>query len=199
LKYPPQHHQDNDINHMIEVIKTYPLATVISIKDNNPYITHLPLIYREDGMLIGHIDKFNPQAELLKDNNEVTIIFSGPQCYISPSIYTTTQLPTWNYIKVHIKGTVVAIENKEALKESLIKMTEFLEQPEHNYVLEPNNPRMEGAINYIKGFEIDITSWEGKFKLSQDKKVKDITNARAELIRANQVSIKDFFDTIIKT
>lgn len=65
MKYPPQHHQDNDINHMIDVIKTYPLATVISVKDNKPYITHLPIIYREDGKLIGHLDKFNPQAELL--------------------------------------------------------------------------------------------------------------------------------------
>ncbi len=34
---------------MIEVIKTYPLATVISIKDSVPIITHLPLIYREEG------------------------------------------------------------------------------------------------------------------------------------------------------
>ena len=43
--YPPKQHQDNDINHMIEVIKTYPLATVISVMDNQPLITHLPLIY----------------------------------------------------------------------------------------------------------------------------------------------------------
>ena len=47
---------------MFEVIKTYPLATIISIKDNEPLITHLPLIYNEFGKLIGHIDKQNPQA-----------------------------------------------------------------------------------------------------------------------------------------
>jgi len=110
---------------MIDVIKTYPLATIISVKDKEPLITHLPLIYSEDGKLIGHIDKFNPQADLLKDKNPITIIFSGPQCYISPSIYSTTQLPTWNYIKVHLKGAVERIESKDALKNSLIKMTEF--------------------------------------------------------------------------
>ena len=182
---------------MIEVIKTYPLATVISVNNNEPLITHLPLVYREDGKLIGHIDKFNPQAELFKDNNQVTIIFSGPQCYISPSIYTTTQLPTWNYIKVHLKGNVTAINNTETVKQSLVKMTEFLEQPDHKYVLTMDNPRMEDAINYVKGFEIEITHWEGKFKLSQDKKTKDIANARAELLRANQESVKAFLDTII--
>ena len=196
MKYPPPHHQDNDINHMIEVIKTYPLATIVSVKNNDPYITHLPLVYREDGKLIGHIDKFNPQAELLKDNNEVTIIFSGPHCYISPSIYTTTQLPTWNYIKVHLKGKVTAIIDAHTIKQSLVKMTEFLEQPDHKYILTMDNQRMEGAINYIKGFEIEITNWEGKFKLSQDKKVKDITNARAELIRENQQNIERFLNKI---
>ncbi|RLD29076.1 MAG: FMN-binding negative transcriptional regulator [Bacteroidetes bacterium] len=196
MKYPPKHHQDNDINHMIEVIKTYPLATVISVKDNNPFITHLPLVYRKDGKLIGHIDKFNPQAELFRANNDVTIIFSGPQCYISPSVYTTTQLPTWNYIKVHLKGTVKAIESKDALKESLIKMTKFLEQPEHNYILEPDNTKMERALDYIKMFEITITHWEGKFKLSQDKKPRDIANAKAELINTNQKNIKVFLEKV---
>lgn len=181
---------------MIDVIKTYPLATLISIKDNEPFITHLPLIYNETGKLTGHVDKYNLQAELLKNNNSITIIFSVPQCYISPSIYSTTQLPTWNYIKVHLKGTVKAIESKEALKQSIITMTESLEAPEHKYVLEPDNKRMEGALDYIKMFEITIDTWEGKFKLSQDKKPKDIENARAELIRANQESIKQFLDKV---
>ena len=196
LNYPPKHHQDNDINHMVEVIKTYPLATIISVKDNQPLITHLPLIYNEAGKLIGHIDKYNPQAALLKNNTPITIIFSGPQCYISPSIYSTTQLPTWNYIKVHLKGKVVAIESNEALKQSIITMTAFLEAPEHKYVLEPDNKRMEGALDYIKMFEITIDNWEGKFKLSQDKKPRDIENARAELIRYSKESIELFLNKI---
>ena len=121
----------------------------------------------------------NPQAALLKDNSLVTIIFSGPQCYISPSIYTTTQLPTWNYIKVHLKGKVKAIESKEALKISLITMTEFLEQPNPKYILEPDNQRMLGALNYIDMFEISI-------------------DAREELIRLNKESIELFLQKIFK-
>ena len=193
--YPPKHHQDSDKDHLIEVIKTYPLATIISVDNNEPLITHLPLVY-EHGKLIGHIDIYNPQAKFLKDKQPITVLFYGPQCYISPSIYTTTQLPTWNYIRVHLKGNVTAIESKEALKQSLIKMTEFLEAPDHNYVLEPNNPRLDRNLNYIEMFEIEITDWEGKFKLSQDKNPKDIRAARAELIRSNEESIKQFLDTV---
>ena len=197
MKYPPPHHQDDSIDRMKEVIKAYPLATVISVKNSSPLVTHMPLIYREsDGKLIGHIDIFNPQTPLMRDDNELTIIFSGPDCYISPSVYSTTQLPTWNYIKVHLKGTVEAIESKEALKESLIKMTEFLEAPDHKYVLDADNKRMEGNLDYIKMFEINITNWEGKFKLSQDKRKQDRINAYEELIKANQQSVREFLDTI---
>ena len=195
MNYPPKHHQDDNKDHLIEVIKTYPLATLISVENNEPLITHLPLIL-EGEKLIGHIDIYNPQAKLLKDNIDVTIIFAGPQCYISPSIYSTTQLPTWNYIKLHLKGKVKAIESKAALKQSLITMTEFLEAPDHNYVLEADNPRLDRNLDYIEMFEIDITSWEGKFKLSQDKKPKDTERARQELIRANQESVKQFLDNI---
>lgn len=193
--YPPKHHQDKDLDHLLEVIKTYPLATVISVKNNELVITHLPLIY-EHGKLIGHLDKNNPQVELLKNSNPVTLIFSGPQCYISPSIYTTTQLPTWNYIKVHITGTVNEIKNPETIKQSMISMTEFLEAPEHKYVLDLDNNRMEQFISYVIGFEIEIIKWEGKFKLSQDKKPQDMENAKTELIRANQESVKQFLDSV---
>jgi len=197
LNYPPKHHQDDNKNHIIEVIKTYPLATLISIKDDVPLITHLPLIFKDD-TLIGHIDIYNPQTKLLKDNNDITILFNGPQCYISPSVYSTTQLPTWNYIRAHLKGKVKAIENTQALKNSLIEMTEFLETPDHKYVLDANNPRLDANLKYIKLFKIKINSWEGKFKLSQDKKPSDIKSARAELLRANQESIKVFLDEVFK-
>ena len=196
MNYPPKHHQDSDRNHIIEVIKTYPLATIISVKNNEPLITHLPLIY-EEGKLIGHIDIYNPQTELLKNNNDITVLFYGPQCYISPSIYSTTQLPTYNYIRVHLKGNVTAIEDKDSLKQSLIAMTEFLEKPNPKYTLEPDNPRLDANLSYIKMFEINITHREGKFKLSQNKKTSDMVAAREELIRVNQESIRQFLDKVL--
>ncbi len=57
---------------------------------------------------------------------------------------------------------------------------------------------MEGALDYIKMFEITIDNWEGKFKLSQDKKPQDIKNARAELIRANKASVEAFLGKCFK-
>lgn len=196
MSYPPKIHQDDNRDHLLEVIKTFPLATVISVNENTPFITHLPLIW--DGKkLIGHLDKYNPQTEFLRDTRDVTVIFSGPQCYISPSIYTTTQLPTWNYVKVHLKGTVQAVTNTERIKEGLINMTRFLEKPDQKFVLEPENTQMKKYLPFIHGFEITITKWEGKFKLSQDKNPHDMENAREELIKQNQKSLQTFLKKIL--
>ena len=45
-----------------------------------------------------------------KNSSEVTVVFRGPDTYISPRVYTTKQLPTWNYIIVHIKGNITLIK-----------------------------------------------------------------------------------------
>ena len=195
--YPPKHHQDSNKNHLIEVVKQFPLATLVSIENNKPLITHAPIIYK-NGVLIGHIDKTNPQVKLLKDQQEVTLIFSGPQCYISPSIYTTEQLPTWNYIKVHITGLVTEITNTQSIKESMVEMTQFLE-PDNAYVLDIKNPKMDQAIQYVSAFTITPTNWEGKFKLSQDKIPTDILQAKNALVTAHKKDIEHFINKIFKT
>ncbi|MCF6308208.1 MAG: FMN-binding negative transcriptional regulator [Flavobacteriaceae bacterium] len=197
--YPPPYHQSNDRQKMIAIIKQYPLAMLVSVKDDKPLITHLPVIFNEEtGKLLGHIDLNNPQANLLKDNKEVTLVFKGSDTYISPSVYTTEQLPTWNYIIVHITGNVTAITNPEKAKQTMVSMTEFLEAPDHKFQLTIDNPKMDKFIHYIHAFEIEITHWEGKFKLSQDKFEQDQENAKQELIKKSNEDIIGFINTIYK-
>lgn len=193
--YPPKYHQEDDIKKMITVIEEYPLGMLVSVLDGKPLVTHIPIIYNHKiQKLVAHIDKNNPQVKTLKDEAEVTVIFRGPDAYISPSIYTTTQLPTWNYIFVHLTGKISLINDPEAAKKTMIAMTEFLEGKEQKYILEPDNKRMEGAVNYIQAFEIEITRWEGKFKLSQDKVIQDQLNAKEVLKESAKRDIDDFVE-----
>ena len=193
--YPPPHHQSEDRQKMISVMKAYPFATLVSVMDGKPLITHIPIIYNEEsGKLVAHIDKFNPQVETLKDGAEVTVVFKGPDTYISPSVYTTKQLPTWNYIIVHIEGTITLINDPSDAKDTMIAMTEFLERPDQKFVLDKDNRGMRGMINYIQAFDITITSWEGKFKLSQDKNDQDQENAKEELIKKSGKDISGFIN-----
>jgi transcriptional regulator len=197
--YPPPHHQSHDIEKMISVIKNFPLGMLVTAKDGKPFVTHIPFIYNETSKkLVAHLDRNNPQLETLMDNAEVTLVFKGPDTYISPSIYTTPQLPTWNYIIVHITGKLKLINEPEAVKQTMITMTDFLEGSEQKFILRNDDPRMERLINYIQAFEIEITNWEGKFKLSQDKNAQDFENAKEELIKKSRKDISGFIDEIYK-
>jgi transcriptional regulator len=182
---------------MISVIREYPLGILLSVHNGIPFATHIPIIYHEEtGKLVAHIDKQNPQVATLQNGAEATVIFKGPDAYISPSIYTTKQLPTWNYIIVHITGTITLINEPDAAKETMISMTEFLEKPNHRFTLEKDDPRMERMINYIQAFDITITNWEGKFKLSQDKVPLDFENAKQALIKKSGESASGFINAM---
>ena len=58
---------------------------------------------------------------------------------------------------------------------------------------------MERLINYIQAFEIEITHWEGKFKLSQDKIPQDFENAKGELIKKSRKDVSGFIERIYKS
>ncbi|MBQ4821478.1 FMN-binding negative transcriptional regulator [Aquimarina sp. MMG016] len=195
--YPPKHHQDYNIENIKEVALTYPFATIISAKDDTPFITHAPLIFHGD-KLVGHIDANNPHVDLLNNNYPITCVFQGPQTYISPSIYTTKQLPTWNYIFSHAKGVVQEIKDPDTIKGSMVTMTEYLEGTSQAFTLDINDKRMDRLVPYIHCFEIEVQQWEGKFKLSQDKIPADIKNAKRELIQNNQKSVADFVNRIFE-
>jgi transcriptional regulator len=57
-----------------------------------------------------------------------------------------------------------------------------MEGDQPKFILEESNPRMEAALNYIVGFKIEITSWEGKYKISQDKIKKDQERAKQAMM-----------------
>ncbi len=195
--YPPKHHQDYSIENIKEVAKAYPFSVLVSAEGQTSFITHAPLIFQGE-KLVGHIDKNNPHTKLLKDNYPITAIFQGPQTYISPSIYTTKQLPTWNYIIAHATGVVRQINDPNTTKKSIVTMTEFLENPDQKFILDLNDPRMDRLVPYIHCFEIEVQNWEGKFKLSQDKTPADINNAKQELIKNNQKSVADFVNNLFE-
>jgi len=195
--YPPPYHQSHDRSKMIDVVKTFPFGMLVTAHNSDSFITHIPVIYNEDtGRLVAHIDAQNPQVATLTDGAKATVVFKGPDCYISPSVYSTDQLPTWNYIIVHLSGIIHRITAPELIKKTMIDMTAFLEGSRPKFILEKDNPKMDRMVNYIKAFEIEITQWEGKFKLSQDKNDTDYALAKTELIRQCKNGYKEFIDTI---
>jgi transcriptional regulator len=133
--------------------------------------THIPLELSEDGNhLHGHISKANAQWRNFKSGEEVMAIFTGPHAYISSSWYDHENVPTWNYIAVHVYGTIRTIEG-DLLYESLKRLTNKYEKSSADPVsLERMSPDyIKKAMLGLVGFEITITNIEAAYKLSQNR------------------------------
>lgn len=185
VEYPPARHIEPDRAAILETLQRFPLATLISSDDESEvFATHLPLILDrergEQGVLFGHLDVGNPQVPNL-NGRRVLAVFHGPNSYISPRTYTTDQLPTWNYVAVHVRGHVRVLENQDQVVSGLASISEKADRSDGAYRLDENDSRIEKLIGGIVGFELDIESLTGRFKLSQDRSDEDRKRAMAVL------------------
>jgi len=142
--------------------------------------THIPMELDKDengdDILVGHISKSNPQWGNFNENGEILAIFNGPHAYISSSWYGKENVPTWNYIAVHIYGKIKIIEGDELL-DSLKKLVNKYEMNSENPIsVEKMSSRTLKQINGIVGFSIRINEIQAAYKLSQNRNESDYHN-----------------------
>lgn len=78
-------------------------------------------------------------------------------------------MPTWNYVSIHVYGKLEIIEDKKLIIDSLNDLVNKYESPDSTYNLSGVDPSyIEGMSKGIVAFRINITSIEGKAKLSQN-------------------------------
>ncbi|MFH0256798.1 FMN-binding negative transcriptional regulator [Vibrio rumoiensis] len=171
--------QQTDTEHLYKIIHDYPFATLILSNASGIEVDHLPMILAiDDGVatLQGHIAKANPLARLVNDETKATIIFHGPNCYISPNYYPTKKengkaVPTWNYIVVHVTGAIKCINDSVWKLGFLNRLTNKHESnsDEPWSISDAPQEYIEKMLPVIVGLEVQIESIEGKWKVSQDK------------------------------
>jgi predicted FMN-binding regulatory protein PaiB len=198
--YPPEYYLENDKEKIYRVIETYSFATVISRAEDDIIVTQLPLILDrqrgEFGYLVGHMDRNNPHTRYLDSKNGFAI-FHGPNAYISPNVYQSSQLPTWNSISVHIKGRIRILGSTDAVCESMVKMVSFLEKGKNPFILRRDNAKVQSLLSYVVGFEIEILEMIGRFKLSQNKDAIDKQLAKEHLISESKKGHAQLIDFVI--
>ena len=164
-------------------------AILVNQTDGKLWATHTPLILETNAagkqILIGHISKANPQAESFKSNDEVLAIFSGAHTYISSSWYDHENVPTWNYLAVHVYGKVTVYNHEEAVH-FLKKLVDKYEAKSENPVRVENlSKKTMREAHGIIAFEIEITNIEAQKKLSQNRDDKNYQNIITELEKTN--------------
>ncbi|ADC51707.1 transcriptional repressor of sporulation and degradative enzyme production [Alkalihalophilus pseudofirmus OF4] len=168
--YIPKAFKLNDQAVIEKIINENGFATLFSQHKGRPAATHLPLILdRERHYLYGHFARPNSQWKDI-EGQTVLMVFQGPHSYISPTWYETeTAVPTWNYLSVHVYGSVELIDDEKSTLASLCELIEKYEGPDSTYNLnEVDADYIAGLTKGIQAFRIRITEMEGKAKLSQN-------------------------------
>jgi len=181
----PKLYKSEDYNLMKEIIKENAFALLISSVDKIR-ATHSMMMLNEDDpeniYIETHISRANPQAKILKNEDEVLCDFLGAHTYISSSWYDHINVSTWNYEAVQIYGKVELMDQEE-LYNHLEKLTSKYEKSQKCPVMVEDmgkefvEKEMKGAF----GLKITPTEIFIKQKLSQNRKEADFRNIISNL------------------
>ena len=171
--YIPHHYKNENIEEVKDFLVNHGFGILVNQTDGKPWATHIPLELDVDkngkDILVGHIAKANPQWKNFESNPEVLAIFNGPHSYVSSSWYKEEEVPTWNYIAVHVYGTIKILD-EAALMASLHKLVDKYEQGSTNPIsLHNMSKKTMGQVKGIIGFKIIINEIHAAYKLSQGR------------------------------
>jgi len=114
----PKIYKSEDQQLMKKIVSENAFALLISDKEKLS-ATHSMFLLNENSenlYLETHISKANFQAKVLTDGDEVLCDFLGAHSYISSSWYEKTNVSTWNYEAVQIRGKVKLMTDEELYK-----------------------------------------------------------------------------------
>ena len=188
--YIPKIYKNENQSEIIEFLKANAFGILINQNNGNILATHIPIEYEtknDKQYLVGHVSRANPQWKTFEKNDQVLTIFSGAHTYISPSWYDHENVPTWNYIAVHVSGKIKIIEG-EAVLESLKKLVNKYESGKENPTkVDDYSAETMQQIDGIVAFEIEITDIQAVKKMSQNRDDKNYNNIIAELEKTDKV------------
>ena len=171
--YIPHHYKNENIEEVKDFLVHNSFGILVNQVAGKPWATHIPLELSVDDqgndILVSHISKANPQWKNFEENNEVLCIFNGPHSYISSSWYKEEEVPTWNYIAVHVYGTIEILD-EEAVLASLHKLVDKYEANSKNPISIDNlSKKTMRQIKGVVGFQIKIDKIQAAYKLSQGR------------------------------
>jgi transcriptional regulator len=170
--YIPATNQFTDEAEILEFMRRFSFATLITAKDNFPTATHLPFIVRRETghiTLTAHFAKANDHWKDI-ENHTALIIFSEPHAYISPKHYDKLQnVPTWNYVSVHAYGEGKIISDMEEVRNVLERTIDTYDPSYKGQWHDLPEDYRRNMSKGIVAFKIVVKDIQAKKKLSQNK------------------------------
>jgi transcriptional regulator len=186
--YTPGHFAEADLALLDALALKYPFATLITMSGGEPFVSHLPVLYRRDEhgiTLQGHWSRANPQW---RHDGQAKLILQGPHAYISPSWYPDKEMaarvPTWNYAVAHLSGPLEIVEDEAGLAAIVSALTSSHEdEVGSDWRFEIEREELRSQLRGIVGFALRPEKIELKFKLSQNHPEANIRNVAGQLPR----------------
>jgi transcriptional regulator len=204
--YIPGSFLETDLSKLHAFIEQYSFGTLVTTQDGTPFATHIPLLLDRSagpcGRLIGHVARANPQWRT-GDGQNALVIFQGPHSYISPAWYEAKNVvPTWNYVAVHAYGRLRVLDDPTRASEIVRRTVEQYESPRSApWSLDSVDPTfLDGMVEAITAFEIDLERIEGKWKLSQNHPVErreKVIQALREAGRSDEQQVADLMTKML--
>ena len=144
---------------------------------DGPLLSHIPFLVSDDQSEVHlHLLRSNPIARALKTPLSARIAVSGPDSYISPDWYEIEdQVPTWNYIAVHMTG-MLELRPQEELPALLDAQSALFEDrllPKTPWTTSKMQPDvLEKMMRMIVPCRMQINGVDGTWKLNQNKQDK---------------------------
>jgi transcriptional regulator len=179
--HAPAHFRIDDTAELAAFIEARHFATLVVSGEAGPLAAHIPMILKRDAAgapvtLEGHVARNNPLAAAVTSETHALAIFTGPDAYVTPSLYLSKRehgkvVPTWNYMAVHVTGSIETFDDANALRDQVSQITDMMEQPTAVpwKVTDAPDDYIAKMLNAIVGVRIAISSIEGIAKLSQNR------------------------------
>ena len=158
----------------VEFARTRSFGVLAVNCDDGPLISHVPFQLAEDGSRLEmHLVRSNPIVRLLSEPRRAVVAVSGGDSYVSPDWYEIDdQVPTWNYVAVHLRG-VLELSPQEELHGVLERLSANIEQrllPKPPWTIEKMDAEIYSRMQrQIVPVAMKIDDIEGTWKLSQNK------------------------------
>lgn len=183
--YTPRRYQETDPAIIESFVHANGFGTLVTFDSVRPRATHALMDLTRDGdtlTLTGHIARANKQWQDFESGGEALAIFSGAHTYISPRWYNHTNVPTWNYMAVHVYGVPRLITDRDELHAVLDALVNKYESVPGTYTMDglPAD-YVESQMQAVVGFVMPVTEISAAYKLSQNRDAEDYDTIIAQL------------------
>ncbi len=183
--YPMREFQERNPEAIRDFIRKHPLGMITAAGESGLVATHVPLLIQQESpmRLRGHVMRKTSHWEGFKTATEVLVAFTGPDAPILESWNENRPFGgTWNYMAVHVRGKLNFLLGDE-LVEILRDLKNLYEEDPSTQFEDLPADYVPSLIRAIEGFEIEVSSLEAVFKLSQNRSQTDFDRTTEELRR----------------